>query len=101
MMEQLAERRMARDEEAQFAAAGFRHPSAHNHGPPLEEDEYEDEEDEDYASDEDDDYEEDEMVCAVVVLSADSVNGVIGEYERRATYGGRSQNVPDLCCPNV
>jgi len=64
MMEQLAERRMQREEEAQYAAAGLRHPSmqGHGHGPPLEEDEYDDEDDEDYDSADDEDYDEDEMV---------------------------------------
>ena len=80
MMEQLAERRMARDEEAQFAAAGLRHPS-HNHGPPLEEDEYEDEEEEDYASEDDEDYEEDEMVRAAVASFVGSINEALGEHE--------------------
>lgn len=62
MMEQLAERRMQREEEAQYAAAGLRHPSFQNHSdPPLEEDDY-DEEGEDYASDDDEDYEDEEMV---------------------------------------
>ena len=63
MMEQLAERRMQREEEAQYAGDGARHSyNGHTH-PPLEEDEYEDEE-EDYASEEEDyDEEEDEMVC--------------------------------------
>lgn len=63
-MEQLAERRMQREEEAQYAAAGLRHPSmqGHGHGPPLEEDEYDDEDDEDYDSADDEDYDEDEMV---------------------------------------
>lgn len=65
MMEQLAERRMQREEETQYAASALAHQSmhaGHNHGPPLEEDDFEDDEDdEDYVS-EDDDYEEDEMV---------------------------------------
>ncbi|KAI9873783.1 MAG: Stress response protein nst1 [Pleopsidium flavum] len=63
MMEQLAERRMQREEEAQYAAAGLGHPSMHggpNHGPPPDEEEYDDEEDE-YDSQEDEEYEEDEM----------------------------------------
>ena len=65
MMEQLAERRMQREEEAQYAAAGMGHPSAqaHNHGPPLDDDGYDDEEDDDYDSQDDDEFdEEDEMV---------------------------------------
>ncbi|MCJ1391313.1 Stress response protein nst1 [Xylographa bjoerkii] len=63
MMEQLAERRMQREEEAQLVAAGLRHPSmhGHSHGPPLEDDEYDDEDDEEYDSAEDEEYDEDEM----------------------------------------
>ena len=68
MMEQLAERRMQREEEAQIAAAGMGHPSmqGHSHNPPLDDDGYDDEEeDDDYDSQEyDEDEEEDEMVKA-------------------------------------
>lgn len=56
MMERLAERRMAREEEASYVAAGYRHPNSmpgHNHGPPLDEEDYDEEEaEEDYASEE-------------------------------------------------
>ncbi|KAL8838759.1 MAG: hypothetical protein Q9170_002008 [Blastenia crenularia] len=66
MMEQLAERRMQREEDAQYAAAaGFSHPAmqSHNHGPPVEDDViYDDEEDEDsYESGDDEEYEDEEM----------------------------------------
>lgn len=64
---------MQREEEAQYAAAGLRHPSmqGHNHGPPLDDDGYDDEDDEEYDSqDEEEDYEEDEMV----VLLFDSIS---------------------------
>lgn len=60
-MEQLAERRMQREEEAQYQA----HPSmyqthgGHGHGPPPEEDDFDDEGDEEEGY-EDDDYEEDD-----------------------------------------
>ena len=52
MMEQLAERRMQREEEAQYAAAGLGHPSMqnHNHGTPLDDDVYDDEDDDVYDS---------------------------------------------------
>ena len=62
-MEQLAERRMQREEEAQFAA-GFRHPSmqSHNHGPPVDDDEYDEEDDDECDSQDEEDYDEDEMV---------------------------------------
>ncbi|KAL8846683.1 MAG: hypothetical protein Q9221_008242 [Calogaya cf. arnoldii] len=65
MMEQLAERRMQREEDAQYAAAaGLSHPAMqpHNHGPPVEDDTYDEEDDEDsYESGDEEDYEDDEM----------------------------------------
>ncbi|KAI4247872.1 MAG: hypothetical protein LQ352_006069 [Teloschistes flavicans] len=65
MMEQLAERRMQREEDAQYAAAAGMPNSAipaHNHGPPLEEDAYDEEEDEDsFESGDEEDYDEDEI----------------------------------------
>ena len=66
MMEQLAERRMQREEESRMVASGMGHPSM-RHGPPEEEDDgYEDEEDEeDYNSEEDDEFEDDELVCYI------------------------------------
>ena len=66
MMEQLAERRMQRDEENQDSSQGLRHPSMqpHNHGPPLDDDaEYDDDEDEEEYDSQDEDYEDDEMVA--------------------------------------
>ncbi|KAL1971190.1 hypothetical protein VTN77DRAFT_142 [Rasamsonia byssochlamydoides] len=62
MMEQLAERRMQREEDAQYgmAAAHQSLHAGHNHGP-LDEDDYDDEEDDDYDSQDDEEYEEDEM----------------------------------------
>lgn len=78
MMEQLAERRMQREEEAQYPTPGLRHPSMqpHNHGPPLDDDgDYDEEDEDDYDSQEDDYGEEDEMVvfgptgCRTVVLT--------------------------------
>lgn len=63
-MEQLAERRMQREEEAQYAASRYPSMQSHNHGPSLNDDDedYDDEGDEEEYSDDDDDYEEDEMV---------------------------------------
>jgi len=68
MMEQLAERRMQREEEAQYAAAGLTNPSmqnphaGHNHGTSAEDDEY-DEDDEEFDSQEEEfDEEDDETV---------------------------------------
>ncbi|KAI9729429.1 MAG: Stress response protein nst1 [Cirrosporium novae-zelandiae] len=66
MMEQLAERRMAREEEAQYGS-GISHSSAHsgqghNHAPPLDEEDYDDEEEYDDEDDEEEyDSQEDEM----------------------------------------
>ena len=60
---------MQREEEAQYAAAGLGHPSmqGHNHGPPLDDEDYDDDDDEEYDSQEDDEYEEDEMVCTLLL----------------------------------
>lgn len=92
-MEQLAERRMQREEEAQYAAAGMGHQSmqGHNHGPPLDDDGYDDDEDEEYDSQEyDEDDEEDDMVRAddtlfelVVLRTFLGVNEREGPDERR------------------
>ncbi|KAL5117554.1 Stress response protein nst1 [Pleosporales sp. CAS-2024a] len=61
MMEQLAERRMQREEEAAFPAHSNRHRynTDHNHAPQPEEDEYEDEVDDEDGY-EDDEYDEDD-----------------------------------------
>ncbi|KAJ6105723.1 hypothetical protein N7512_009240, partial [Penicillium capsulatum] len=65
MMEQLAERRMQREEDTQYniAAAHQSFHAGHNHGP-LDDEDYDDEEDEDYDSQEEEEFDEDEMVCA-------------------------------------
>ncbi|KAL4928400.1 putative stress response protein Nst1 [Aspergillus undulatus] len=61
MMEQLAERRMQREEDTQYGiAAAHQTLHGHNHGP-LDDEDYDDEEDEDYDSQEEEEYEEDEM----------------------------------------
>ena len=64
MMEQLAERRMQREEDAQYAAQGL--PMQHSHSSNLEQDLYDDdeeeEEEEDYDSAEEDEYEEEDVV---------------------------------------
>jgi len=65
MMEQLAERRMQREED-QYARAGLGHPPipGHNHDQPADEDTFDDEEDdEEYDEDDEEFDEEDEMVC--------------------------------------
>jgi hypothetical protein len=67
MMEQLAERRMQREEDAQYGITTAHQSlhSGHNHGPLDDEDE-DYEEDEDYDSQEDEEYEEDEMVSLAI-----------------------------------
>lgn len=85
MMEQLAERRMQRDEESQDPS---RHPSLqpHNHGPPLDDDvEYDDEEDEEEYDSQDEDYEDDEMVVSRIHArnySADEKQEAMTEEQR-------------------
>jgi hypothetical protein len=64
MMEQLAERRMQREEEAQYQSHGpamyGRSHSAHQHGPPPEEDDYDEEEDDEEGYEDGYDEEEEE-----------------------------------------
>ena len=66
MMEQLAERRMQREEEVHFPSSALAHQDihqGHNHAPIDEEDDdYDEEDDEEYDSQEEDDFEGDEMV---------------------------------------
>lgn len=66
MMEQLAERRMQREEDIYYPSTALAHQNAHqghNHPPLDEDDDYDDDEDdEDYDSQEDDEFENDEMV---------------------------------------
>ena len=65
MMEQLAERRMQREEASQYAAsAGLRHPAMpiDSHGQPLDEGDYDDEVEEESVSEEEDEYDEEDMV---------------------------------------
>ncbi|KAJ5188537.1 Stress response protein NST1 [Penicillium cf. griseofulvum] len=62
MMEQLAERRMQREEDTQYGiAAAHQSFHGHNHGP-LDDEDYDDEEDdEDYDSQDEEEFDEDEM----------------------------------------
>lgn len=73
MMEQLAERRMQREEEIRYPSSSLAHRGiheGHNHPPIDDDDDYDDEEDEeDYDSQEEDDYEGDEMVSDTAFLS--------------------------------
>lgn len=79
MMEQLAERRMAREEDArEHFARGYGHPNGsysnpHNH-PPPEDDEYEEEEDEeeDYDDSQDEEYEDEEVYSNPSVMPSKS-----------------------------
>jgi hypothetical protein len=76
MMEQLAERRMAREEDARaYSNQNYGHPPngamhpphthTHNHPPPQDDEEYDDEDDEEDEYDsQDEDYDEEEMVGA-------------------------------------
>ncbi|KIX03304.1 uncharacterized protein Z518_06856 [Rhinocladiella mackenziei CBS 650.93] len=65
MMEQLAERRMQREEEIRYPSSSLAHRNiheGHNHPPIDDDDDYDDEEDdEDYDSQEEDDFEGDDM----------------------------------------
>jgi hypothetical protein len=75
MMEQLAERRMAREEDARdHFTRSYGHPngsysSPHNH-PPLEDDDYEEEDDEedDYDDSQDEEYEDEEVYSSPSVM---------------------------------
>ena len=104
MMEQLAERRMQREEEAQYAAAGMSHPSmqGHNHGPSLDDDGYDDDEDDEYDSQEyDEDDEEEEMVRNNNTLVEVIVLTRLGGTERAGSDEGRAQNVSNIRSANV
>lgn len=76
MMEQLAEKRLQREEEIHYPVPPVTHQSARKgyHQPPIDdEEEFDDEDDEDYDSqDEDDDYENDEMVGAYAPATTSS-----------------------------
>lgn len=67
MMEQLAERRMQREEEAQYASSRYPSTPGHNHGPSLDDDdqEYDDDDDEEYDDSQEGDYDEDDMVTTL------------------------------------
>lgn len=108
MMEQLAERRMAREEDATHYPNDYSHgvnsglSNPHNH-PPPEEDEYgdEEEEDEEYESQEDDYEEEEEEVISTEPYSHLRADECPGPDDRRATHGRGPEDVPNLCCPDV
>jgi hypothetical protein len=100
MMEQLAERRMAREEDAQYG--GHHAYSEYSHDDPGADDEedYEDE-DEDYASDDFED-EDDEMASPAEKQPPNiAVLTIPVRYDGFSTYGRRSPHVPNLCRSNV
>lgn len=67
MMEQLAERRMQREEDTQYniAAAHQSFHAGHNHGPLDDEDYDDEEEEEEYDSQEEEEFDDEEMVCSM------------------------------------
>lgn len=104
MMEQLAERRMQREEEIHYPSTALAHQGihqGHNH-PPLDDDEddYDDEDDEDYDSQEEEDFEGDEMVG---ILDGQRRPGLMnaGLDDRGATHGRGSTHVSNICRPHV
>jgi hypothetical protein len=67
MMEQLAERRMQREEAAQYGpghshSGNYSGYNGHSHGAPPDQEEFDDDDDEDYDSQDEYEDEEDEMV---------------------------------------
>lgn len=108
MMEQLAERRMQREEEAQYVGSpppvGLYSRRSHPHGPPPpvddDDDEFDDE-DEEYDSQDDYDDEEDEMVLLDLAWSRTTSLLEIGHNDRAATHGRRPTHVPDLRSSHV
>lgn len=76
MMEQLAERRMQREEETYQATLPHQSMHSHGHPPPLDDDDYEDEDEEEYDSQDDEEYEEDEMVWSDGTESCVTTNAV-------------------------
>ncbi|KAG9948344.1 hypothetical protein KCU85_g5147, partial [Aureobasidium melanogenum] len=90
MMEQLAERRMQREQEAEYQSAQPSHTYTSNgHEPPLDDEEYDDEEydEEEYDEDSQDEEEEDETVTRdnsweVVTCVTDKVQGGMTEEQR-------------------
>ncbi|KAI5270086.1 hypothetical protein E4T47_06455 [Aureobasidium subglaciale] len=90
MMEQLAERRMQREQQAEYDSAQPSHTYTSNgHDPPLDDEEYDDEDydEEEYDEDSQDEEDEDEMVTRdnsweVVTCVTDKVQGGMTEEQR-------------------
>lgn len=78
MMEQLAERRMQREQEAEYAASQPAHSYAPNgHDPPLDDEDYDEEEDSyDSQEDYDDEEEESEMVTTIVTNPCVNISNI-------------------------
>lgn len=102
MMEQLAERRMQREEESRMVANGMGHPSM-RHGPAEEEDDdgYDEEAEDDDYSDEEDEFDDDEMAILHLRTTINCANRRTGGHVRRAANGRRASYVPNLCGPDV
>jgi len=104
MMEQLAERRMQREDVSQYPPYNIPHaplPPVHTHSQPSE-DEYDDEdEDEDYGSEDDDYEEEDDTVCNTVSGFMSQAKKCTGHDDGGPTHARRSPNVSDICGTNV
>lgn len=130
MMEQLAERRMAREEDAKSHSYGaYGHPPNgsmpnhqhthahhhthqhnhqhshqhnHNHAPPPEDEEYDEEEEEDEEEyDSQDDYDDEEMVSEEMDSLGALTDLCIGYHDGRAADGRRPSNVPNFRSPDV
>jgi len=102
MMEQLAERRMKREQQAQYASHQTNQPynGGHDHPPGLEEDdEYDDDEEYD---DEEEEYEEeeDEMASNMCCRLAPGLT-LTGCAYRRAKNGRRSSHVSIIRCSTI
>ena len=105
MMEQLAERRMQREEDIHYPSTALAHQGihqGHNHPPLDDEDDFDDEEDdEDYDSqEEEDEYEGDEMVKLSTRTAFSSLTRT-GLYDRRTTNGGGPSNVSNIRSKDV
>ena len=100
MMEQLAERRMAREQEAR---ASIEHAQASRpRNEPLEEEDYEEDDDDDYEEEEEDEYDSpgEEVQSSPWRPWVALANTGAGN-DGRAAHGGREEDVPDICRQDV
>lgn len=95
---------MQREQDAEMrdhSSTYGRSHASHSHMQP-DEDDYDDaEDDEDYEDDDYDEEEEDENVSYGQGGLVLTITDGIGHHDRRAADGGRSADVPDLCCTHV